>query len=310
MLTRPTLGRLAILWRWLFTNQPTSVAIDITHRCNLRCLHCYWWKEGPHPRELDDSEIVDLMRGLRARGLRAAILYGGEPTLRPGVCQAASKIFSTTLAFTNGTNGFPELENGQWILSLDGPEDINDRLRGRGVYARAVENLLKAPQPPIVHMTLCRSNQDRIDDFAREMMALPIKGIGFSFYTPSKGSDDPEFFIPLEERNRLITRLLELRRLYGEKIGFTPAMARQLLTYRDFEKWNSFIHCPVSQRVRCFRSDGSPKDCTYGETADCSRCGCAAVAVYRGAFRPIDYKTLRLIMGLMVPEYQVSRINP
>ncbi len=304
-----TAGKLAILGKWLLTRQATSAAIDITNRCNLRCIHCYWWKEG-HSKELNDSEMVALMKGLRARGLRAAILYGGEPTLRPVVCRAASKIFDATLAFTNGTNGFPQLENGQWILSLDGPEDVNDRIRGRGVYALAVENLLKAPRPPIVHITICRLNQSRIDDFVKEMMALPIKGIGFSFYTPHQRSDDSEFFIPLEERDRVVKHLLELRSIYGEKIGFTPAMARQFLTYRDFTKWNSFSACPVSKRVRCFRSDGKPKECTYGGSADCSRCGCTAVAAYRGAFKPLDYKTLRLIMGLMVPECQVSRVDP
>ena len=45
-----TLGKLAILGRWLFTRRPTSVAIDITHKCNLKCLHCYWWKQV-HPPE-------------------------------------------------------------------------------------------------------------------------------------------------------------------------------------------------------------------------------------------------------------------
>lgn len=302
-------GKLIILAKWLFTGQATSAAIDITHRCNLKCLHCYWWKEE-HPKELGDSEMVSFMKGLRARGLRAAILYGGEPTLRPEVCWAASKIFDTTLAFTNGTNGFPELENGQWVLSLDGPEGVNDVLRGRNVYNLAIENLLKAPRPPIVHITICRLNQDGIDEFVREMMGLPVKGIGFSFYTPCLGGDDSRFFIPLEERNRVVRRLVELRRIYGEKVGFTPAMARQLLTDRDFMKWNRFSACPVSKRVRCFRSDGQPKGCTYGGNADCSRCGCAAVAAYRGAFRPLDYGTLRLILGLMVPEYQVSKLGP
>ncbi len=304
-----TAGKLIILAKWLLTKQATSAAIDITNRCNLKCLHCYWWKEE-QPKELGDFEIVALMKRLRAQGLRAVILYGGEPTLRPEVCREADKIFDATLAFTNGTNGFPKLQNGQWILSLDGPEDVNDKIRGRGVYALALENLLKAPRPPIVHITLCRLNLHRIDDFVKEMMALPIKGIGISFLTPNRSSDDSELFIPLDERNRVVKHLLGLRKIYGEKIGFTQGMARQFLTDHSFFKWNNFSACPVSRRVRCFKSDGKLKSCTYGDDADCSRCGCAAVAAYRGAFKPIDYKTLRLVMGLMVPEFQVSGGNP
>jgi hypothetical protein len=98
--------------------------------------------------------------------------------------------------------------------------------------------------------------------------------------------------------------LLELRKKYGEKIGFTPAMARQLLTHGAFDQWNSLSTCPVSRRVRCYRSDGGKKACTYGNQADCSRCGCAAVVAYRGAFNPLDFRTLKVILGLITPEYE------
>ena len=298
-----TLGKLAIFGQWLFTKRPTSVAIDITHKCNLKCLHCYWWKQT-HPPELDDRQMIGFMEDLRSRGLRAAILYGGEPTLRPTICRAAARIFDATLVFSNGMNGFPELTNCQWILSLDGPEEENDRIRGAGVYRKAVENLKKASGRLIVHMTISKLNRFSLERFVSDMMALPIKGIGFSFFTPEKGEMDESLYIPLKERDQLVRELLFLREKYGEKIGFTPAMARQLLTHGDFAKWNRFSACPVSQRVRCYRSDGQPKACTYGDRADCSRCGCAAVVAYRGAFNPLDYKTLRLILGLMSPEYQ------
>jgi len=301
-----TPNKLLILAKWILTGHPTTAAVDITHRCNLKCLHCYWWKQD-HPTELDDGQMIAFLKDLRASGLGAAILYGGEPTLRPEVCRAAGRIFDATLAFTNGMNGFPRIRNLQWILSLDGPEDLNDMIRGNGVYARAVENLKKAPALPIVHMTISRLNQDRLSDFVTEMMALPVKGIGFSFYTPDRTGDDSGLVIPLKERDRLVMALLSLRERYGEKIGFTRAMARQLLTHGDFFRWNSYVTCPVSQRIRCFKSDGRPKACTYGDNADCSRCGCAAVVVYRGAFKPFDYATLRLILGLMVPELQVRR---
>jgi hypothetical protein len=82
-------------------------------------------------------------------------------------------------------------------------------------------------------------------------------------------------------------------------------MARQFLTYGEFKKWNSLSMCPVKKRVRCFRSNGRPKPCTYGDAPDCSKCGCAAVAVYRGAFEPFDVYTFRLILGLMVPQLKL-----
>ena len=245
------------------------------------------------------------MQTLRASGLRAAILYGGEPTLRPRVCRAADEIFDATLAFTNGTNGFPELHNGQWILSLDGPEDVNDAIRGNGTYKQAVQNLRHAGCPPIVHMTISRLNRNSIDDFVREILGLPIKGIGFSFLTPDVEESD-EVALGLEERDKAVEELLRLRSRYGEKIGFTAAMARQLRSNGAFGQWNRYAKCPVTKRVRCYRSDGTRKACTYGNGADCSRCGCAAVTVFRGAFKPFNLETVRLILGLVFPGLMAS----
>ena len=287
--------------KWVFTRRPTTAAIDITHRCNLQCLHCYWWRQE-HPRELSDREWVSFMTDLRRkRRLRAAILYGGEPALRPGVCLGGSRIFDSTLVFTNGTMGLPGLRNGQWIVSLDGPREINDAVRGEGVYDEAVRNIQRAARPPIVHMTLCRMNQHAIEPFVREMLELPIKGIGFSFYTPMRNREEPELFIPLAQRNRTVDHLLALKERYGPRVGFTPAMGRQFRTDGAFPEWNDFDRCPVGRRVLCYASDGTEKRCTYGDDADCSRCGCAAVSAYRGSLKPPDIKTMRVVMGLVFP---------
>lgn len=296
----PSRGRLGILGRWLFTAQPTSAAIDITHRCNLQCRHCYWWKEH-HPVELGDGAMTALFKTLRARGLSAALLYGGEPTLRPAMVRAADSIFDALLVFTNGTNGLPPLHRGQYILSLEGTREINDAIRGKGTYDRALESILGASRPPIVHVTLSRLNEVGIEAFVETMLTLPVKGIGFSFYTPSRGREEASLWIPFAERDRIGARLLALRRAHGVRVGFTEAMARQLSVEGAFHAWNRRSLCPVTRRVLCFRSDGSPKKCTYGDEADCSRCGCAAVVVYRAAFHPPEVRSLFLILGLVFP---------
>ena len=134
---------------------------------------------------------------------------------------------------------------------------------------------------------------------------LPVRGIGFSFFTPEKHPGDLDYTIPLDERDLIVGELLRLRRDYGEKVGFTPAMARTAASRRGYTRWNNRSLCPVTKRVRCFKSNGEPKACTYGDEADCSRCGCAAVVAYRGAFRPFDLRTLGVILGLLIPQGRV-----
>jgi MoaA/NifB/PqqE/SkfB family radical SAM enzyme len=78
-----------------------------------------------------------------------------------------------------------------------------------------VENLRKAPRRPVVHTTITRQNRHNLEEFLDAMSALPIKGVGFSFYTPHRTDNgDGGLFIPLAERELVLEELLRLRKKY------------------------------------------------------------------------------------------------
>lgn len=291
--------KLRVFYQWLFTDIKTTAAIDITNRCNLTCPHCYWVKEE-HTSELDDEAMIAFMKNQRKSGKRLAILYGGEPMLRPDICREAGRIFDFTIVFTNGTQGFPDI-NARWLLSLDGTREIHDKIRGVGVYDTVMENLKKSTcRKPIVHITVTRQNQHNIKEFMEEMSTKRIRGVGFSFYTPHKGQDESDFFIPLQERDKIVDELLILKKKYGRLVGFTGAMAHQFRSSGAFSEWNSFQNCAVKEVISCYNANGTPKPCTYGKDADCSRCGCTAVAVYRAAIKQYDLPSIFTAASLMV----------
>lgn len=286
-----------LLYTWAFTDTKTTAAIDITNNCNLKCSHCYWWKEE-RPPELDDSAMVNFMKGLRSRGMTAAILYGGEPMLRPKMCEEASRIFDHPLIFTNGTQGFSRI-NAQWILSLDGTREVHDSIRGSGAHDTAVENLRKAPRKPVVHTTVTQRNRHNLEALIEEVSGLPVKGVGFSFYTPHRNGDSDDLMIPVSERDRILDELLSLRKKYWRVMGLTGIMANQFRADGEFAEWNSREQCPVSQVCNCFNADGTAKPCTYGREADCSRCGCASIPLYRAAIKHLDPLALFMIYRMV-----------
>lgn len=286
-----------LLSQWAFTDAKTTAAIDITNNCNLKCTHCYWWKEE-RPAELDDDHMIAFMKSLRARGMTAAIIYGGEPMLRPGMCEAASRIFDHPLIFTNGTQGFSSID-AQWILSLDGTRQVHDSIRGEGAYDCSVANLKKAPRKPVVHTTITGQNKHNLEEFLDEMSTMPIKGVGFSFYTPHLTGDQNSLSLTLDERDRILDELLRLRKKYWRIMGLTGQMARQFRQSGEFSKWNSIEKCPASKVCNCFNSDGTPKPCTYGNKADCSRCGCVSIAVYRAAIHHLDPLAIFMIYRMV-----------
>jgi radical SAM protein with 4Fe4S-binding SPASM domain len=60
---------------------PLSVHLDLTYRCNERCVHCYL--DHDDHGELTREEIFQLLRELACAGTLILTLSGGEPLLRP-----------------------------------------------------------------------------------------------------------------------------------------------------------------------------------------------------------------------------------
>ena len=62
------------------------VNIELTLRCNLRCLHCGSTAGEPRKDELEAEEWIKLIEDLAQLGCREVCLLGGEPFLASGWC--------------------------------------------------------------------------------------------------------------------------------------------------------------------------------------------------------------------------------
>jgi radical SAM protein with 4Fe4S-binding SPASM domain len=89
---------------------PVSAAIDLTHRCNNDCVHCYCslpaGDAGAIRGELTLVEIEKAFDELRDLGCLWLLITGGEPLLRPDFAEvylAAKRHGFIVSLFTNGT---------------------------------------------------------------------------------------------------------------------------------------------------------------------------------------------------------------
>jgi heme d1 biosynthesis radical SAM protein NirJ len=126
---------------------------NLIRRCNLACLHCYSISADiDFPGELSTEDVMRVMDDLKAFGVPALILSGGEPLLRKDIFEIAGRAkalgFYTALS-TNGTlidaplarrigaTGFDYVG-----ISLDGIEATHDRFRRQqGAFARSLAAL-------------------------------------------------------------------------------------------------------------------------------------------------------------------------
>ena len=94
---------------------PLAGSLELTFRCNLRCVHCYLGDARlgiPGNEELSYGEICDLLDQIVDEGCLWLLLTGGEPLLRPDLLEtytyAKQKGLLISL-FTNGTLITPEI---------------------------------------------------------------------------------------------------------------------------------------------------------------------------------------------------------
>ncbi|MBN2713932.1 MAG: radical SAM protein [Planctomycetes bacterium] len=130
---------------------PVHAQIELTHRCNLSCKHCYLTPMKPVATdELSLSEITNIFDQLAAMGTIFLTLTGGEIMLREDIIDiisAANKRNFVVTLLTNGTlidhqkaQKIFALNPLQVHISLLGTEAVHDSITGsNGSFAKAIE---------------------------------------------------------------------------------------------------------------------------------------------------------------------------
>ena len=250
-------------------------SINLTNRCNLRCGHCWYHREAhPSTPELDAGEFVEKLAALKERhNITSVTWVGGEPLLRLDILEKATPMFSHNIISTNGTFELPSLP-AIFGVSVDGPEEINDEIRGKGVFRKARKNASGRTDVLILH-TITPLNESHIEPFAEEMLEWNVGGLYFSFATPLKGNREG-CWPTLEERDAAVERLIGLKRRHaGFIVNPLPSIGLMFsATAREVVK-----DCDIVKRCISLEHDLTRRYCCFGNDADCELCGTTTVFV-------------------------------
>jgi hypothetical protein len=255
--------------------------INITNRCNLKCKHCYLYTDGnPNDRDdhIPDEELLAEVKRIRDRhGLIAMVWQGGEPMIRWRLLERAVKLFHKNTITTNGT--IPLKDFGPtviFVVSLDGPQDLNDALRGAGVYARARANIDAVPadfsSTLQVQCVITRRNQLRLEELVTDLLDSRVDGMTFSFYCPNYGEESPLAWDSAAEREEAVDIVLALKEKYPDFI-WNARRAMELMRVPTAKLVTD--HCPPLQTVLpLYVENGrlTSPFCCHGNNVDCDRC--------------------------------------
>lgn len=103
-MSQPGRHYLALVARAQAKNIPWAAHLELTHRCNLRCRHCFQLRDDL-PGEVDTASWKRILGELRAAGTFVVTLSGGEALLRHDFFEIAAHARSLGLALRIFTNG-------------------------------------------------------------------------------------------------------------------------------------------------------------------------------------------------------------
>ncbi len=161
--------------------QPLSASLELSYRCNWRCVFCY------NPRHDDLAGLpverwLGLLDELRELGTLYVALTGGEPLAHPRFLEIARGVRERALALRVLTNGalvteplaaeLAALRPMAVELSLHGarPETHDRATATPGSFAamlRGLERLLRRGVPVVLKSPLTRLNEDEMEGMQR-----------------------------------------------------------------------------------------------------------------------------------------------
>ena len=225
-----------------FFPAPLLVNLEITKRCNLRCIHCNI-HETPEthsnikPKELSTAEVKKLADSLKSFGTAYIGICGGEPFLRKDIFQIIDYINNIGLGLHISSNGtYITKEVAKRIndsglnaisISLDAvTPEIHDKIRGvEGAFDKAVsaiKNVVDYKKHTQVGISpiITNLNLDELPQLVDLAKDLGVDAVRFQPWHVSLGHKETEEMLNirgsrLEDLDNVIEEIIEKTKRYG-----------------------------------------------------------------------------------------------
>lgn len=261
--------------------QYLTASIAITNRCTLRCRHCFVFRdENPNDpsREMDLPTVLRKTAELKERhGIQTMLWMGGEPLLRPDVLREGTKLFPKNIVTTNATLDLIELPRCIYVVSIDGPPELNDSIRGKGAFDKAMKTLSRVPRdfgPTVMcQCVVTKLNEDSLEEMVELMRQTCVEGMTFSFYVPTRNDESDLTWGSLERRDGAVREAIRLKKKYRDFI-WNDSRALELTLSENAKSVTD--NCLAKTYTLPLYLDGEEfvtPFCCYGNDVDCDLCG-------------------------------------
>jgi MoaA/NifB/PqqE/SkfB family radical SAM enzyme len=258
--------------------------VNITNRCTLKCVHCFVYRDGnPNvpakpSEEMDKATMLETLARLRDRHrIHAMVWMGGEPMLRKDVLTEGIKLFQENTIVTNGTIDLVDFGPCVYVVSLDGPESVNDPVRGKGSFLKVMRTLERIPEnftPTVqVQCVVNRMNEHHLEELVAAVVHTKVKGMTYTFYIPRQNDTSDLAWRSLEEREPAVRRVVELKNRHPDFVWNTLESLELMLPAHSKAVTDNCLSKKFLLPLYLEGKEFEVPFCCAGNDADCDLCG-------------------------------------
>jgi radical SAM protein with 4Fe4S-binding SPASM domain len=263
--------------------KPVHAVWEITLACDLKCNHCGSRAGTRRPDELSTEECLDVVAQLARLGVREVTIIGGEAYMRKDWLQIIRAIRSHGMLPTMQSGG-RSLDEKKIIamkeagldgagISIDGPRELHDRLRGvEGSYDAAMEALRLLKKHGLrssVNTQIGAEVIPHLRSMMHDFIAIGAKNWQIQLTVAmGNAADNDDLLLQPYQILELHPLLADLY-LEGKKHGFTLRPGNNIGYFGPYEHlwrgdgredlhWNG---CNAGQNTMGIEADGKIKGC-------------------------------------------------
>ncbi len=227
---------------------------------------------------MDTSTMLQTLETLRDRHqIHTMVWMGGEPLLRKDVLIEGVKLFQENTIVTNGTIKLIDMGNCVYVVSLDGPEAVNDPVRGKGSFKRVMRTLELAPErfePTIqVQCVASRENENHLEELLHTIIDTRVDGLVYSFYIPRRNDTTSLAWHSLEEREPVVRCVMELKSRYPDFVWNSLESLELMLPANSKAVTDNCLPKKFLLPLYLNGKEFEVPFCCAGNDADCDLCG-------------------------------------
>lgn len=258
---------------------------ECTLKCNLRCLHCGSSCEPTSPlRELTTEEVMGILDTIHEdfdTTRMTVAITGGEPLLRHDLYEVMRRMTDFGMCVGIVTNGTLLTEDRvrklvdaglqTMSISIDGPDDLHDKVRGEGTFAKTMRGVQTAHRCGIEFaeiITCVRpSNLGRLDEVEQVVRDTGYRNwrlITIDQMGRVAGGPDPEMWLEPPQVRELMEFIARRRRELahaGDPLDMRFSCGGFLGVRREFTVRPGDAQCFAGLGVASILCDGQVSAC-------------------------------------------------